>query len=158
MSQIDDDVRKMFNVGIAALSCFTTHRNQYNLNTSGTNQFIIYDPTIDPSKLPTNAYTITCFRSLPPNHAQTMLVLLILPLTPRRLQQLNMLLRMRLLHVTLSNLLHHEIRLNLHLFTQHTALNAPLARDSQHADRRLRVDEGVDAAGLIGEREFVGCL
>jgi hypothetical protein len=87
-----------------------------------------------------------------------MLVLLILPLTPRRLQQLNMLLRMRLLHVTLSNLLHHEIRLNLHLFTQHTALNAPLARDSQHADRRLRVDEGVDAAGLIGEREFVGCL
>jgi hypothetical protein len=65
---------------------------------------------------------------------------------------------MRLLYVTLRNLLHHEVRLNLHLLAEHTSLGAPFARDGQHADWRLRVDEGVDAAGHVGKRELVCCL
>lgn len=62
-----------------------------------------------------------------------------------------MLLRMRLLHIRLRHLLHHEIRINIHFLAQLAICNAPLARDSEDADGRLGVDEGIDAGGDVGE-------
>ena len=65
---------------------------------------------------------------------------------------------MRLLNVTLRNLLHHEIRINVDLLAQLAIGDTPLAADSQYADGGLGVDEGVDAFGDVGEGEFVCCL
>ena len=79
-------------------------------------------------------------------------------LSYRSLQQLDMLCRMRLLHITLRNLLHHEIRINVDLLAQLAIGDTPLAADSQYADGGLGVDKGVDAVGDVGEGEFVCCL
>ena len=62
-------------------------------------------------------------------------------LSKRSLQQLNMLVGMRLLHIRLSHLLHHEIRINVDFLAKLAVRNAPLARDSQDADGRLSVDK-----------------
>ena len=69
-----------------------------------------------------------------------------------------MLLRVRLLNIALSNLLHHEVSINNHILSQLAARDAPLASDGQDADGRLGVDEGVDAVGGVGEGELVCCL
>lgn len=69
-----------------------------------------------------------------------------------------MLLRVRLLDIPLRHLLHHEVSVNDHVLGQHTALHPPLARDSEGADGRLSVDEGIDAVGDVGQRQLVGCL
>jgi hypothetical protein len=74
-----------------------------------------------------------------------------LHLSQRGLQQLHMLFRMRLLHVQLRHLLHHEIRIDVHFLTQLSAFNAPLARNSEDADRRLGVDKGIDAGRDVCE-------
>lgn len=71
------------------------------------------------------------------------------------LQQLNMLLRMRLLNITLRHLLHHEIRIDIHILRQQPIRNTPLPSNSQRTDRWLRVNQGVDASGHVGECEFV---
>ena len=76
----------------------------------------------------------------------------------RGLKQLSVLLRVRLLNIALSNLLHHEVPINHHVLSQLATCNAPLASDRQDADGRLGVDEGVDAVGGVGESELVGCL
>jgi hypothetical protein len=64
----------------------------------------------------------------------------------------------RLLDVALGHLLHHEVAVNLDILDQQAIRDAPLARDGQHADGRLGVDEAVDAGGCVGEGELVGCL
>ena len=69
-----------------------------------------------------------------------------------------MLLRVSLLNIALGNLLHHEVAVNDHVLSELAAADAPLAGDSQDADRRLSVDEGVDAVGDVGEGELVCCL
>jgi hypothetical protein len=76
----------------------------------------------------------------------------------RRLNQLGVLLRVRLLDIPLCHLLHHEVAVNLDILDQQAIGDAPLARDRQHADGRLGVDEAVDARGRVGECELVGCL
>lgn len=75
-----------------------------------------------------------------------------------RLKQLSMLLRVGLLHVALSHLLHHKVPVNNNILRQLAAHNAPLARDGQDANGRLGVDERVDAVGGVGEGELVCCL
>jgi hypothetical protein len=79
-------------------------------------------------------------------------------LTPGRLQQLHMLLRVRLVDVTLSNLLHHEVCIDVNFLAQLTVGNAPLAGYGEHANGGLGVDQGIDAGGGVGEGEFVCCL
>lgn len=74
------------------------------------------------------------------------------------LEQLGVLLRVRLLNIALRDLLHHEVPIDDHVLGELAARNAPLARDRQDADRRLSVDEGVDAVGGVGEGELVCCL
>lgn len=69
-----------------------------------------------------------------------------------------MLLRMRLLDVTLRNLLHHEVGVDVHFLAQQAVLNTPLAGDGKDANGGLGVDEGVDAGGGVGELEGVCCL
>ena len=73
-------------------------------------------------------------------------------------QELHVLLRVRLLNIVLSHLLHHEVAINDHILRQHAALHPPLACDGEGADGRLGVDEGVDAVGDVGQRQLVGCL
>jgi hypothetical protein len=65
---------------------------------------------------------------------------------------------MRLLHIALRNLLHHEIRIDIHLLTQLPILDPPLPRNREHAHRRLGVHKTVDAVGDVCECEFVCCL
>jgi hypothetical protein len=65
---------------------------------------------------------------------------------------------MRLLHITLRNLLHHEIRIDIHLLTQLPILDPPLPRNREHAHGRLGVYKTVDAVGDVCEGEFVCCL
>lgn len=69
-----------------------------------------------------------------------------------------MLLRMRLFHIGLRNLLHHEIGIDIHFLAQQTVFNPPLAGNGEHADRGFGVDEGVDARGRVCELESVCCL
>jgi hypothetical protein len=76
----------------------------------------------------------------------------------RGLDQLGVLLRVRLLDVPLGHLLHHEVAVNLDVLDQLAIGDAPLAGNGQHADGRLRVDEAVDAGGCVCEGELVGCL
>jgi hypothetical protein len=76
----------------------------------------------------------------------------------RRLNQLGVLLRVRLLDIPLCHLLHHEVAVNLDILDQQAIGDAPLAGNGQHADGRLGVDEAVDARGRVGECELVGCL
>jgi hypothetical protein len=72
-----------------------------------------------------------------------------------QLQQLAVLLRMRLFHISFCHLLHHEIPVNLHVLDQLAVCDAPLARDGQRADGRLGVDQCIDAGGNVGEGQFV---
>ena len=81
-----------------------------------------------------------------------------LPSSTSRLQQLSMLLRVRLLNIPLRHLLHHKVPINDHILRQHGALHPPLSSDGESADGRLGVDEGVDAVGDVGQRQLVGCL
>ena len=74
------------------------------------------------------------------------------------LQKKSVLLRVRLLHVALGHLLHHEIAVNLDIFDEHTILNTPFSCDGKDTDRRFGIDERVDTCGDIRERKFVGCL
>ena len=76
----------------------------------------------------------------------------------RGLNQLGVLLRVRLLDIALCHLLHHEVAVNLDILDELAVGDAPLAGDGQHADGRLCVDEAVDACGSVGESELVGCL
>jgi hypothetical protein len=66
-----------------------------------------------------------------------------------------MLIRVCLLNVRLSNLLHHKVGIDINFLAQLSTSNAPLSRDGKHADRRLSVDEGVNALGDVGEGELV---
>jgi hypothetical protein len=63
-----------------------------------------------------------------------------------------MLLGVRLLDIPLSHLLHHKVSINDHILRQQTALHPPLSSNSEGADGRLGVDEGVDAVGDVGQR------
>lgn len=74
------------------------------------------------------------------------------------LEQLGVLLRVGLLNIALSNLLHHEVSINDNILSELATANTPLACNSQDANRRLSVDEGVDAVGDVGEGELVCCL
>jgi hypothetical protein len=74
------------------------------------------------------------------------------------LQELHMLLRVGLLNIALSNLLHHKVGIDVNLLAELAIRNAPLAGDSKDADGRLSVDEGVDALGDVGEGELVSGL
>jgi hypothetical protein len=74
------------------------------------------------------------------------------------LKQLAVLLGVRLFNISLGNLLHHEVAINDHIFSELAAGDTPFARDGQDADRRLSVDEGVDAVGDVCEGELVCCL
>jgi|SRR5690242_14846387 len=75
-----------------------------------------------------------------------------------RLDELGMLLGVRLLDVTLCHLLHHEVAIDNNILGQLAISHTPLAGDGQDADGGLCVDEGIDAVGDVGEGEFVGCL
>lgn len=69
-----------------------------------------------------------------------------------------MLLRVRLLNITLGNLLHHKVSIDNNILRQLAAVDTPLASDGQDTNGRLCVDEGVDAVGDVGEGELVCCL
>lgn len=69
-----------------------------------------------------------------------------------------MLLRVRLLNITLGNLLHHKVAIDDHVLGQLAASDTPLASNGQDADGRFGVDEGVNTVGDIGESQLVGCL
>ena len=69
-----------------------------------------------------------------------------------------MLLRVGLLNIVLSHLLHHEVGVNVNLLAELAASNTPLAADGEDTNGGFGVDEGVDTLGDIGEGELVGCL
>jgi hypothetical protein len=62
-----------------------------------------------------------------------------------QLQQSRVLLRMRLLDISLGHLLHHEIAVNLNVFNQLAICYTPFPRNGQRADGGLGIDERVDA-------------
>jgi len=74
------------------------------------------------------------------------------------LQELHVLLRVSLLNIVLSNLLHHEVGVNVNLLAELAASHTPLAADGKDTNGGFGVDEGVDTLGDVGEGEFVGCL
>lgn len=76
-------------------------------------------------------------------------------LSLRSLKKLGVLLRVGLLNIALSDLLHHEVTVDDNILGQLAACNAPLAGNGQDADGRLCVDKGVDAVGGVGEGELV---
>lgn len=69
-----------------------------------------------------------------------------------------MLLRVRLLDVVLSHLLHHEVGVDVNLLAELAASDTPLAADGEDTNGRFGVDEGVDTLRDVGESELVGCL
>lgn len=69
-----------------------------------------------------------------------------------------MLLRVRLLNIVLSHLLHHEVGVNVNLLAELAASHTPLAADGEDTNGGFGVNEGVDTLGDIGEGELVGCL
>ena len=81
-----------------------------------------------------------------------------MPLSLSSLEQLSVLLGVRLLNIALGNLLHHEVAVNHNVLDELAARNAPRAGNSQDTDRRLGVDKGVDAVRDIGQGELVGGL
>lgn len=79
-------------------------------------------------------------------------------LGPCSLQKLDMLFRMRLLNITLRNLLHHEVGINIDFLAQQAVFNPPFAGDGKDADGRLGVDKRIDTSWGIGELQCVCCL
>lgn len=69
-----------------------------------------------------------------------------------------MLLRVSLLNVALSNLLHHKVGVDVNLLTELAVGNAPLAADGEDTDWGLSVDKRVDTLGDVGESQLVGSL
>jgi hypothetical protein len=74
------------------------------------------------------------------------------------LQELHVLLRVSLLNVALSNLLHHEVGVDVNLFAELAISDAPLAADGEDTDWGLSVDKRVDTLGDVGESQLVGSL
>ena len=69
-----------------------------------------------------------------------------------------MLLRVRLLNVVLSDLLHHEVGIDIDGLGQRAVGDTPLAADGENANRRLSVDERIDTVGHVGQCECVCSL
>ena len=67
------------------------------------------------------------------------------------LEQLNVLLRVSLLDIALSHLLHHEVAINNNILSQFAVHGTPLAGDSQDTDGGLCVDKGIDTVGGVDE-------
>lgn len=80
------------------------------------------------------------------------------PLPLSRFNQLKVLSRVGLLDIPLRHLLHHKIAVNLDVLSQQAVFDAPRSHNREDADRRLCVDERVDACGGVGQGEGVGCL
>lgn len=74
------------------------------------------------------------------------------------LQELHVLLRVSLLNVALSNLLHHKVGVDVNLLAELAVGNAPLAADGEDTDWGLSVDKRVDTLGDVGESQLVGSL
>lgn len=77
---------------------------------------------------------------------------------PRLIDEHGVLGWMRLLDVSSSHLLHHEIAVNLDVLGQDARPDAPFARNGEDADRRSGVHQTVYAVGHIGKCEPVCCL
>ena len=71
------------------------------------------------------------------------------------LEQLHVLLRVRLLNIALGNLLHHEIGIDINLLAQLAIDDAPLATNRKCADRRFGINKRIDALWHIGDVELV---
>lgn len=74
------------------------------------------------------------------------------------LQELHVLLRVSLLNIALSNLLHHKVGVDVNLLAELAVGNAPLAADGEDTDWGLSVDKRVDTLGDVGESQLVGSL
>jgi len=115
-----------------------------------------------PTRRDQNAHTKSKYKTIAPSNASlphpSPLSNYTTRLSLSSFQELHVLLRVGLLNIVLSHLLHHEVGVNVNLLAELATSHTPLAADGEDTNGGFGVNEGVDTLGDIGEGELVGCL